>query len=151
MDLLERIDIERTCARLSTAFAVRVDHGDCKGVAELFAPDGRFARADMALEGPEEIRAFLERRPATRVTRHVCTNVLITVEDASRATGLTYFMLFDGDRDAAGKGGQSAAPLDMEPLEMELPRTVGEYHDIFLKTPDGWRIAQRRSVAVFRR
>lgn len=141
-DDFDRMGIEIACRRLSVAFATRVDQNDVDGVAALFLPDGRFSRADMTLDGAEAIRIFLRDRPAQRITRHVCTNILIDVDDPERARGLTYFTLYEGTR---------PEELSGSPLPVQLPHTIGEYHDVFRKTKDGWRIFERRSTAIFRR
>ncbi len=142
MDEIERAHIEAACQRLSFAFSVLVDRNDAEGVSSLFLPDGSFNRSDMSLDGADQIRAFLKNRSGTRITRHVCANILIDVEDESNASGITYFTLYEGERAGADEDG---------PLAVRLPLTVGEYHDRYKKTEDGWRIAERRSVAVFRR
>jgi len=141
MDDVERAYIEAACQRLSMAFSILVDRNDAAGVAALFLPDGSFSRPDMVLASAAEIRAMLEGRSGGRVTRHVCANVLVDAKDSVHASGVTYFTLFTGERAGSEDG----------PLCMQLPLTVGEYHDLYKKTDDGWRIAERRAVAVFRR
>lgn len=140
MDESHRILIEKQCEKLSIRFANNVDRGLSEDVASLFSKDGSFSRAGQVLDGPDQLRAFLEKRPPERVTRHVCTNIEVNVVNASEAAGITYFLLFDGNRPAASD----------DPLPLMSPATLGEYHDTFVLTPDGWRIRERRAVAVFR-
>lgn len=137
MDEREFAGIEAACRRLSTAFAVYVDHGRAEDVVALFTPDGVFERAGLRLDGAAEIAAFLARRPATRITRHFCSNILIEPVDSTRARGIVYFTLFEGEGET--------------PATMQLPLTVGEYHDDYVRTANGWRIRHRRSVGIFRR
>lgn len=137
---LERLQIEHACQRLSIAFANYVDANRGEELVALFANGGTFERAGTALTAPDQLRDFLAQRPTTRTTRHVCTNILIEVVDDANATGITYFTLFD----------HNGAPQD-PPLPMNLPAAMGEYQDRYVRTDDGWRIAQRTVHAVYRR
>lgn len=140
MDEMQRILIEKQCEALSIRFANYVDQGRAEDVANLFSGDGSFSRAGQVLDGPDQLRAFLEKRPSARVTRHVCTNIDVTLVSPTEATGVTYFLLFDGSRENDTEG----------PLPLMSPATLGEYHDNFVLTPEGWRIKKRRAQAVFR-
>ena len=137
MDEREIAGIEAACRRLSIAFAVHVDRGRADDVVALFTPDGVFERAGLRLNGAAEIAAFLAKRPATRITRHVCSNILIEPVDSTHARGIAYFTLFEGEGET--------------PATMQLPLTVGEYRDDYVRTTNGWRIRHRRSVGIFRR
>ena len=68
----------------------------------------------------------LLHQPA-RTTRHVCSNVVITLESADTARGVSAMLLFTG----------AAAPL------------VGSFHDRFVRTAEGWRFAERRGSLTF--
>ncbi|MEJ2407768.1 MAG: nuclear transport factor 2 family protein [Novosphingobium sp.] len=121
--------IEHDCAKLVARYANRNDAADWEEVAALYAPDGRMARPtapDAWITGREAILAAFNARPA-RTTRHVCSNVEITVIDATTALGESAMLLFTGD-------GQ--------------PR-VGSFFDRFVRTGEGWRFAERRGVLTF--
>jgi hypothetical protein len=64
--------------------------------------------------------------------------MVVDVESARAATGLSYFVLFRQDDVDPTK----AAPL-------ADPQIVGEYRDAFVLSPDGWRIAHRTASAGF--
>lgn len=140
MDDTSRDAIRIACQDLSVRFAYNVDHGNAEAVAALFVTDGSFSSAGRSIEGSDGVFNAISRRPANRVTRHVCTNILIDVEDDTHASGNTYFLLFEGHDDA-----QTG-----EALPMRLPVTVGEYQDEFIRTADGWKISQRKAIGVFR-
>ncbi|MCJ2181780.1 nuclear transport factor 2 family protein [Novosphingobium sp. 1949] len=121
--------IEHDCARLVARYANRNDAADWEAVAALYAPDGRMARPsapDDWIVGREAILAAFAARPA-RTTRHVCSNVEITVLDADTALGESAMLLFTGD----------AAPR------------VGSFLDRFVRTGEGWRFAERRGTMTF--
>ncbi|WP_041558362.1 nuclear transport factor 2 family protein [Novosphingobium sp. PP1Y] len=121
--------IEHDCAKLVARYANRNDAADWVAVAALYAPDGRMARPtapDDWIAGREAILAAFKARPP-RVTRHICSNVEITVVDADTALGESAMLLFTGE----------GAPK------------VGSFHDRFVRLPDGWHFAERRGLLTF--
>jgi hypothetical protein len=126
----ERRAIEWECAHLVARYANLNDAGDWPAVVALFAPDGRLARPttpDDFIEGRAAILAGFEARPP-RVTRHVCSNVVIDVESDTTARGESAMVLWT----AADK-----API------------VGSFHDRFVLTDEGWRFAERLGSLTF--
>ena len=59
--------------------------------------------------------------------------------DSDTASAVTYLQLYRHD----GEPGRRISPM------AGLPEFVGEYHDTFRRTPDGWRFQTRRFVVVF--
>jgi hypothetical protein len=89
------------------------------------------------LVGPEAIRKAYEARPASRITRHLCTNIRITVASPQRARGLSYVLLFSGN---------TAEPApDHFGWTADAPQRFGEFEDEFEHTADGWRIRSRQA------
>ena len=126
----ERRAIEQDCARLIALYANLNDEARWDEVAALYADDGVMIRPtapDAPVTGREAILAAFKARPA-RTTRHVCSNVVVDVESATTARGVSAMVLFTGE----------GAPL------------VGSFHDRFCLTDDGWRFAERRGSLVFK-
>jgi len=128
IDAAERRAIEADCARLIALYFNLVDRSDWHGAAALYADDGVMIRPT-APNDPVSGRAailasFLARPP--RVTRHVGGNIVVDVDSATEAHGETAMLLFNGP----------GMPL------------VGSFHDRFVRTPDGWRFAERRGSIV---
>ena len=71
-----------------------------------------------------------------RMSRHVCTNLLIDVIDENNATGVVYVTLFRHDGDPARRVSYRG-----------LPDVIGEYRDSFVRTAEGWRF-KRREIHV---
>src|SRR5262245_17290837 len=132
MDDLARLLIERTCERLVADYARFVDFGEASRIADLFAADGVWESGDLKMVGRDAVRAGFARREGVtrRVSRHVCTNVAIDVLDADQARGLSYLINYRHDR----RDGDDAAA----PAPSGHPKFVGEYHDRFVRTPEGW-------------
>ena len=138
MDDMRRVQIERECQRLVTAYCHYVDHGEAERVADLFSEDGVWASPELTMDGREQVRKGFARRQANvgRMSRHVCNNLLVDVIDEEHAEGIVYLTLYRHD----GEDGRRLSPL-------EGPALVGEYRDRFVRTPEGWRIA-RREIAI---
>lgn len=142
MDDLERLLAERACERLIMEYARRVDFGNASGIADLFVGDGRWQGTDLVLEGQDEIRGwFTERESVTRrVSRHLCVNVMVDVLSPDEAESLCFLVNYRHDR----REGDVSSPVPIE-----VPKYLGELHDRFRRTPDGWRFASRRVEVAF--
>lgn len=129
MKAKDRRAIEHDCARLIALYANLNDEARWDEVAALYAEDGVMVRPtapDAPTVGRAAILAAFKARPP-RVTRHVCSNVVIDVESDDAARGVSAMLLFTG----------AAEPL------------VGSFHDRFVLTADGWRFAERRGSLLF--
>lgn len=125
----ERRAAEADCARLIALYANLNDAARWDEVAALYAGDGVMVRPtapDAPVSGRAAILSAFQARPP-RVTRHVCSNVVIEVESADSARGESAMLLFTG----------GPAPL------------VGSFHDRFVRTAEGWRFAERRGSLLF--
>lgn len=126
----ERRAAEWDCTRLIHLYAQLNDASRWEEVAALYAPYGIMTRPsapEMEICGRAEILAAFQGRPP-RLTRHVCSNVVIDVESANRARGSSAMLLFTA--------------ADKLPL-------VGGFEDRFVRTEEGWRFAERRGTLTF--
>jgi hypothetical protein len=143
MDRQTVIDIELACTRLVNQFAVFNDAGRFAELVALFTEDGRYARPiapGQFIVGRPDILASFEARPKDRVGRHLITNVIIDVHDATHATGFCYVTLYSGSTEhKAEKFG----------LQAQSSQFVGEYADEFVLTPDGWKFEERKGCIIF--
>ncbi len=142
MDATERMLIERECERLVTRYCHYVDHGEAAHIADLFTKDGVWSGPGARMQGQDQVRKGFQARQdnKARMSRHVCNNLHVEVQDADHAEGCVYLTLYRHD----GKEGRALSPL-------EGPAMVGEYRDTFLRTGEGWRIANREIVVDFLR
>lgn len=138
--MTDREQAERACERLSIAFAIGVDRFDDDTVLDLFTADGVFNRPGNVVKGRDALRGWLKGRPRDVVTRHICTNIAIKVINEKEASGITYFTFYRGPKDD-----------DRPVLPLNGPDIVGEYHDRYLLTDDGWRIAERAVAFAFQK
>ncbi|MFE6664859.1 nuclear transport factor 2 family protein [Streptomyces sp. NPDC057697] len=139
LDPMERLLAERACERLIVEFVRRLDLGDPSGVAELFTPDGvwEWPQGDRRVEGRDALRAYFGSRPEDRLSRRMSTNIMVTVESASKATATSYFATYRVD----GHTGGMVPPV--------LPANVGHYEDGFRKVDGTWLLAHRVTFLPF--
>ena len=133
----ERIEIERACERLVYDYSRALDLGDMSAAADCFAKDGSMARPmmpDAVVQGRETIRASLLTRPKTLLTKHLATNVMIDVESATSASGLSYLTMISTTPPADGK----------PPYVSQGPIYFGEFKDKFVREDGVWKFLERR-------
>jgi uncharacterized protein YbdZ (MbtH family) len=122
------LELQQLVARYS--YAVDMHGGDGSAFAALFTPDGALGTQ---AKGTAQLAAFAANtnkdRSGPAFTRHFVTNVVITPA-AGGATGRSYLVTIDG-------------------AEGDKPTTMlsgGHYEDVYVKTPQGWRIKSRNYV-----
>lgn len=136
----ERMLIEHACARLVLESVAANDRQDYSAFAALFSSDGLLHRPNgEPLCGHDEIVESYRTRPRNRLTRHICTNIVVRVESEHSARGMTYVVLYSADALQSDK--HFGAKCDSRTL-------IGELEDHFKLTMDGWRIAERRAKFV---
>ncbi|MEE1938652.1 nuclear transport factor 2 family protein [Streptomyces sp. TRM 70361] len=136
---LERLLAERACERVVVDFVHRLDLGEPGSVAELFAPDGvwEWPAGGRRVQGREALRAYFGSRPAGRLSRRMCANLLVTAGSATRATAVTYFATYRVD-------GHTGGLVPARP-----PVNIGHYEDVLHGEGGEWRIAHRTLRLAF--
>jgi ketosteroid isomerase-like protein len=137
----ERRAIEADCERLIKLYVNLNDAQDWPAVAALYTEDAVFRRPSggEAITGREAILAgFLARPP--RVQRHVIANVVVEVADPDHARSFCAILLYQGDPAPAGELAEMTAN---SPL-------VGWFRDRLVRTPEGWRFAERTGGLDFK-
>ena len=137
MDELQSLLIERACNRLVLLAAEHADQHRAAEFAALFAPDAVLRRPNAEpLCGREAIRAVYAQRPASRITRHLVTNIRVEVQSAEEARATSLVLLWAGSTD--DEPGPRGRPAHAAPV-------LGEFDDRFALTPEGWRIVSREA------
>ena len=86
--------------------------------------------------GQAEMLAFWSQRPPEHITRHLCCTPFLTELNADSAKAITQVTLYQAE-----KGDSPVATINN-------PAAIIEFHDSFVKTDVGWKIAHRRGVPV---
>lgn len=142
MDARQRKEIEQECRDLVIAITQHGDHRETEKAVALFAADAAWLRGGKPYKGHAEIRDSYKRGSATQVTRHIIGGTLVTVRDDERAESVTYYVAMHHDPKVA----DAKFPLPFDP-----PFSMGEWHDKFVRTPEGWRFASRETKRLFER
>jgi ketosteroid isomerase-like protein len=137
IDPLQRILVVQECTQLIARFAERNDARDADALADMFVADGVFVRPtrpDEPYKGREAIRVGFRARPAGLITRHVCTNVVVTAISTNEASVHSYILLFTG---AMTEG----ATL---PVKADAKQLLGAFKDRIVRDTDGvWKFRER--------
>jgi hypothetical protein len=123
--------------RLVTEAAWRVDEGRSETLSELFTEDGVLVLGTNELKGRGAIRTWGQQLDAARTykcIRHVAGNMRLTVVGDHEAEGVTILTVFMDDE-----------------TNSSIPWVVGEDHDRFVRTEQGWRFKSRRWKQLFAR
>ncbi len=134
-DHADRLDIERQIYR----FFLYLDERRYDDLCALMAPRGVWHRQGKALQGPGEVLEALKLRPAGATTRHLITNVIVDMVDTTRAQVTHYLAVFF-------HGAEKPPSL---PVPIELPRHISIFREEFVRTPDGWRVAEMSEIPTF--
>ena len=122
------LELQQLVARYS--YAVDMHGGDGSAFAALFASDGSLGTQAKGTPQLAEFAAQTNKdRSGPAFTRHFVTNVVIKPAPGG-ATGRSYLVTLD-------------AAEDGKPTTM---LSGGHYDDVYVKTPQGWRIKSRNYV-----
>ncbi|MFJ7593503.1 nuclear transport factor 2 family protein [Streptomyces sp. NPDC097617] len=136
---MERLLAERACERLIVDFVRRLDLGDPSSVADLFTQDGiwEWPADGRRIAGHDALRTYFRSRPADRLSRRICTNILVTVTSPDTASATTYFTTYRVD-------GYTGGLVPPRP-----PVQVGHYEDAFRKVDGTWLLTTRTLFLSF--
>lgn len=132
-------NVVTACERLVIEYARARDTMDREGYVDVFTEDGVLILAGQHFEGRDAIRERTNNWPQNDVARHLMTNIDITPVDETTATGVSYLLIIGGEREEGTTG----------PMTVSGFRVMGEYHDEFRLTDDGWKIARREFKPAF--
>lgn len=138
----ERRNIEFACAALPVEYCEIVDAKDYQRLREVFAENASFvspAAPDKVIRGADAIIASLSMIPPALVTQHFALNIRIQPESADAAGGSCRILLYTAD---AGE------PETLEGRKAAEKQRIGIYYDRYVRTPAGWRIAERRGKTL---
>jgi hypothetical protein len=135
---MQAMTVHWELVRLNNAFAFYLDNGVFESMIELFTPDGLFDRAGIVHRGQDEIREGMAERPKV-TTRHLLTNFHLTSLDDDAAEAVVCAMVYHGP---VAENGEAVV------YATDNGRVI-EFHDRYVKTVDGWRIASRIARPIF--
>ena len=129
-------DAAAACHQLIIDYADFIDHEEPEAFANLFTPDGALTLPSGSAQGRAAILEDARGRVGRVVMRHVMSNVKVDVVDDDSARATSYVTVY------------IAGPSE-GPAVVPGPRLIGEYHDEFVRTADGWKISARALEVVY--
>lgn len=117
-----------SCRDLIMDYAYFRDHKNAEALAALFTDDAELSILGDVRKGREAIRQRLAEMSGNTV--HLMSTIRISKLSESEATGVSYVTVY-------------AMPPGDDPHTVDGWAGIGEYHDTFRKTADGWKIAKR--------
>lgn len=134
--------IEAACEALVLDYAYYRDREDlqvaAQGVAAVFTEDATLTVSGQSFTGRQAIFDRIADQTNPPLFAHLMSTIRIFPESATKATGVSYATVYVAPRPAQGSA------------LAEGFAAVGEYHDEFKLTAQGWRIAQRTFIARIR-
>jgi hypothetical protein len=128
IDQTSRMLIVHACMWCVIAHADMVVSKNYEGVVELFSDDAGSDVGGIRSEGKDATRTGIVKRRNDRVSRHVLTSILISIESADAASGitdLTLFRTYDEAREPIQGGIQPAmAERDCIALGTKMPSKI---------------------------
>lgn len=123
---LDRVAIED----LLVTYYYFLDHAQSDKIAELYVENGVFHLGSVGeMKGRQAISDYYAKRPTTRVTRHVLTNLRVEFKDADRAETLHTLTYYVGE----GPGRHPASPTNVQ-----------DYTNTVVRGADGRWLIERR-------
>lgn len=120
--------MEDACKALIMDYAIHRDHKNVDDYAALFTDDAKLSVLGDVRIGRAAIRERLAQASGTTV--HLMSTIRITRKSADTASGISYATIY-------------TAPPGDGPHAVPGFAGIGEYHDTFQLTADGWRISER--------
>lgn len=131
--------VKQACADLVARYAYLNDERRFEELAALFTEDAVLCRPsapDQPIGGRAAILAAFRKRPPDALTFHVCSDILVEVQDARTAHARSRILLLSATRPADGLLAGVAAGVPVP----------GVFRDRFALTDAGWRFAERRGM-----
>ena len=123
------------CETLVMNYAYHRDRADAEAVGALFTKDATLTIGADSWKGRDRIIERVRQGIGGPVFRHLMSTIHIELVDARHARGVSYATVY-------------SAPPGNLPRTQEKFLAIGEYHDNFVLTDAGWRIAQREFKIV---
>lgn len=134
--------IEWECQKVLRLYYQHVDRREFEKAVALFTPDVDWLGLGVPLRGREEILVALNAALGKSTARHVLTNTVVDVIDEDRAEARSYNTLSTSH--------ETTFEVGDSPIAYEGPNILADMSEKLVRTDEGWQIAWRRAVGIFR-
>jgi hypothetical protein len=135
---IDRTVIEHACSRLVVQFTNALDDHNPDQLLAMWHDDGVWESPFGRAVGKTAIHEMLSSVPSI-LERHLISNILVEAIDRDHAAGsarLTYY--------------RASNVLANEVAQMQGATLLADHFDRYVRTPQGWKFAQRKTVYVLR-
>ena len=129
---MEKIEEALNCSDLIVRCMRSLDARQYDEVAACFAQNGIWERGGQKLEGPQAVRAALDKRPADLQTQHLVSNMTLDEETDGLVTA---------EYSVAAYAQRGHAPFELH--------AIFRAKDRLIKEPAGWRFILRTVTPAF--
>ncbi len=129
---------ESACIAATLRFFRALDARDHAACAAAFAPGGTWHRQGQALSTTEAILGSLEKRPTGRITAHLITNLVADALGPDRVAVQFLLTAYEGP-----------SPVDGVAPPAKVAGIL-DGRDEYVRTAQGWRLADKRTKPVFK-
>lgn len=127
-------DVQLDCTNLVLDYAYHRDRPNPVELSQLFTEHGSLTVGADTWTGRSAILERLESTRSGPVYRHLMSTIRIFPVDDDHATGVSYVTVYNAPQGQRSVEGFAA---------------IGEYHDDFVLTDEGWKIDKRVFVPIF--
>jgi uncharacterized protein (TIGR02246 family) len=127
-------DVYRACSNLVTDYAYHRDQFNAIEFANLFTEDASLTVVNQTWVGRTDIGQRIEELKTGSTIRHEMSTIRIVPVDDDHATGVSYATIYAAAADETSVSGFAL---------------MGEYHDEFVRTAEGWKISKRVLISKY--
>ena len=135
MTEVETERVRRECEHVFLQIARLTDHGPHDAIAQFFTDGGEFDRDGTVVRGRAALLDLYAKRPASLMTCHLVSNIMVRLLSDDHATCHAYATVF---RFRSADGSKPAPPVSCDG-----PECVTEYEDQMVRTDSGWKVSKR--------
>jgi SnoaL-like domain len=136
---IESIIAEHHIAKLIYRVYSLYDEHQYEQMLSLYADDVRFGSSMRMVEGRDQVAALIAKRPQTVLTRHIITNLVVTLTGPESASATATLI---GYRNEGAFPSQGPVPLDGAPA-------IADCRFSFRKVRSVWLISENLGEGIF--
>jgi ketosteroid isomerase-like protein len=137
-EVADVLAIQAICKDLAARTAYFSDLQDYEAFVDLFTPDAQLVRpGGQPLVGREQILQSYRSKSADRLTRHFVTQSVVYDITADSANMTSYVLLWSSSRQVQ---------VEAFGRKADTRQVAGEFIDRVVRTPEGWKIAERAAA-----
>jgi len=129
-------DVYRACTNLVTDYAYHRDQFNAQEFSNLFTENASLTVVNQTWVGRGNIEQRIEGLKTGSTIRHEMSTIRIIPVDDDHATGVSYATIY-----SAPEGETAVSGFAL----------MGEYHDEFVRTTEGWKISKRVLISKYSR